>query len=94
MGSFLGALSSVPSPCPQRAVAIKGALDAASVSAVHVDEVFMGHVLQAGAGHRAPARRRPWLQAWDRDVPCTTVNKVCAERHEVHCPWSPSHRRR
>ena len=44
MGSFLGALSSVPAP-KLGAVAIKGALDAASVSADHVDEVFMGHVL-------------------------------------------------
>lgn len=76
MGSFLGALSSVPAP-KLGAVAIKGALDAASVSAVHVDEVIMGHVLQAGVG-QAPARQAAMAAGLGQDVPCTTVNKVCS----------------
>ena len=76
MGSFLGALSSVPAP-KLGAVAIKGALDAASVSADHVDEVFMGHVLQAGVG-QAPARQAAMAAGLGQDVPCTTVNKVCS----------------
>ena len=61
MGSFLGALSSVPAP-KLGSVAIKGALDAASVSADHVDEVFMGHVLQA-EWDKPRHSKRPWLQA-------------------------------
>ena len=76
MGSFLGALSSVPAP-KLGAVAIKGALDAASVSADHVDEVFMGHVLQAAVG-QAPARQAAMAAGLGQDVPCTTVNKVCS----------------
>lgn len=76
MGSFLGALSSVPAP-KLGAVAIKGALDAASVSADHVDEVFMGHVLQAGVG-QAPARQAAMAAGLHQSVPCTTVNKVCS----------------
>lgn len=76
MGSFLGALSSVPAP-KLGAVAIKGALDAALVSADHVDEVFMGHVLQAGVG-QAPARQAAMAAGLGQDVPCTTVNKVCS----------------
>ena len=76
MGSFLGALSSVPAP-KLGAVAIQGALDAASVSADHVDEVFMGHVLQAGVG-QAPARQAAMAAGLGQDVPCTTVNKVCS----------------
>lgn len=76
MGSFLGALSSVPAP-KLGSVAIKGALDAASVSADHVDEVFMGHVLQAGVG-QAPARQAAMAAGLGQDVPCTTVNKVCS----------------
>ena len=76
MGSFLGALSSVPAP-KLGAVAIKGALDAASVSAVHVDVVIMGHVLQAGVG-QAPARQAAMAAGLGQDVPCTTVNKVCS----------------
>lgn len=76
MGSFLGALSTVPAP-KLGAEAIKGALDAASVSADHVDEVFMGHVLQAGVG-QAPARQAAMAAGLHQSVPCTTVNKVCS----------------
>ena len=76
MGSFLGALSSVPAP-KLGAVAIKGALEAASVNADAVDEVFMGHVLQAGVG-QAPARQAAMAADLGQDVPCTTVNKVCS----------------
>ena len=53
MGSFQGALSNVPAT-QLGAVAIKGALSAGSIDPNVVDEVFMGHVLQAGAG-QAPA---------------------------------------
>ena len=76
MGSFLGALSSVPAP-KLGAVAIKGALEAASVNSDAVDEVFMGHVLQAGVG-QAPARQAAMAAGLGQDVPCTTVNKVCS----------------
>jgi acetyl-CoA C-acetyltransferase len=42
-----------------------------------VDEVFMGNVLQAGVG-QAPARQAALGAGLGKNVPCTTVNKVCA----------------
>ena len=76
IGSFLGALSSVPAP-NLGATAIKAALEKARVSPDQVDEVLMGHVVQAGAG-QAPARQAAIFAGIPDSVPCTTVNKVCA----------------
>lgn len=76
MGSFQGALSNVPAT-KLGSVAIKGALAAGSVDSDLVDEVFMGHVLQAGAG-QAPARQAAMGAGLGQNVPCTTVNKVCS----------------
>lgn len=76
MGSFLGGLSSVPAT-QLGSTAIEGALKAAKIEASAVDEVFMGHVLQAGAG-QAPARQAALGAGLSNNVPCTTVNKVCA----------------
>ena len=76
MGSFGGALSSVPAT-KLGAAAIKGALNKAGVEAKEVTEVFMGNVLQAGLG-QAPARQAAIFAGIGDTVPCTTVNKVCA----------------
>ena len=76
MGSFLGSLSSVPAPALGSA-AIKGALAQASIDASEVNEVFMGNVLSAGLG-QAPARQAALGAGLSKNVPCTTVNKVCA----------------
>jgi len=76
MGSFQGALSNVPAT-QLGAVAIKGALSAGLIDPNVVDEVFMGHVLQAGAG-QAPARQAAMGAGLGQNVPCTTVNKVCS----------------
>ena len=76
MGSFQGCLSTVPAP-KLGSVAIAGALHAASLNPNAVDEVFMGHVLQAGVG-QAPARQAALGAGVEDHVPCTTVNKVCA----------------
>ncbi|WP_353103731.1 thiolase family protein, partial [Myroides odoratus] len=42
-----------------------------------VDEVLMGNVVQAGVG-QAPARQAAIYAGLSSNVPCTTVNKVCA----------------
>ncbi len=76
MGSFGGALSTVPAP-QLGATAIKGALNKAGISADKVEEVFIGNVLQANLG-QAPARQAAIFAGIRNDVPCTTVNKVCA----------------
>ena len=59
------------------AIAIKGALERAGVSANEVNEVWMGSVLQANLG-QAPARQAARFAGVPDNVPCTTVNKVCA----------------
>ena len=76
MGSFMGSLSSIPAT-QLGAVAIKGAVEKAGISTGQVQEVFMGNVLQAGVG-QAPARQAALAAGLGEDVPCTTVNKVCA----------------
>jgi acetyl-CoA C-acetyltransferase len=76
MGAFGGALSTVPAT-KLGATAIKGALERSKVSADDIDEVFMGNVLQANAG-QAPARQAAIFAGLNQEVPCTTVNKVCA----------------
>ncbi len=75
VGSFLGALSSLPSP-RLGAVAIQAALERSRVRPEQVDEVFMGCVLQGGVG-QAPARQAAIYGGLPEKVPCTTVNKVC-----------------
>jgi acetyl-CoA C-acetyltransferase len=76
MGSFLGGLSSIPAT-QLGATAIKGALERGNVDPALVNEVFMGNVLQAGVG-QAPARQAALGAGIGQNVPCTTVNKVCA----------------
>lgn len=76
MGAFLGGLSSIPAT-QLGSVAIKGALEKGNVKAELIDEVFMGNVLQAGVG-QAPARQAALGAGLGNNVPCTTVNKVCA----------------
>ena len=76
MGSFNGSLSTVPAP-KLGAAAIKGALAKGDIKAEWIEEVFMGNVLQAGLG-QAPARQAAIFAGIGQNVPCTTVNKVCA----------------
>ncbi|MBT8183474.1 MAG: acetyl-CoA C-acyltransferase [Eudoraea sp.] len=76
IGSFMGALSTVPAP-KLGAVAIKGALEKINLKPGAIEEVLMGHVVQAGTG-QAPARQAAIYAGIPDSVPCTTVNKVCA----------------
>ena len=76
IGSFGGVLSSV-SATDLGATAIKGAIIKAGITADIIEEVFMGNVLQANLG-QAPARQAAITAGISNNVPCTTVNKVCA----------------
>jgi acetyl-CoA C-acetyltransferase len=76
IGSFMGGLSSI-SATSLGSTAIKGALEKGNVEAALIDEVFMGNVLQAGVG-QAPARQAALGAGLGMNVPCTTINKVCA----------------
>ncbi len=76
MGSFLGALSSVPAT-KLGSIAIQAAMESAGITGADVQEVIMGNVLQAGLG-QAPARQASMGAGISDTVPCTTVNKVCS----------------
>ena len=76
IGSFMGALSSVPAT-KLGAAAIKGALHKINLDPKLVEEVLMGNVVQAGNG-QAPARQAALYAGLSENVACTTVNKVCA----------------
>lgn len=76
LGSFMGSLSTIPAT-QLGSTAIKAALNKINLDPKQVDEVFMGHVIQAGCG-QAPARQAALNADIPSSVPCTTVNKVCA----------------
>ncbi|HLG40921.1 MAG TPA: acetyl-CoA C-acyltransferase, partial [Chitinophagaceae bacterium] len=76
IGSLGGVLSSVTAP-QLGATAIKEALNRAGVKPEQVQEVFMGNVVSAGIG-QAPAQQASIFAGIPTNVPCTTVNKVCA----------------
>lgn len=76
IGSFMGALSTVPAP-KLGAAAIKGALDQINLDPSLIDEIIMGNVVQAGVG-QAPARQAAKFAGLPDSVIATTVNKVCA----------------
>ena len=75
IGSFQGALSSVPT-VKLGAVVIKSALERAGIEGNEVDEVIMGNVLSAGEG-QAPARQAAIYAGLPKSVECMTINKVC-----------------
>lgn len=76
IGSFGGKLSGF-SATQLGSFAIKGAIERAGISATEVQEVFMGNVVSAGLG-QAPTRQAALGAGISNEVPCTTINKVCA----------------
>ena len=76
IGSFGGALAGI-SATKLGAAAIKGALDKAAVQVDWVSEVLMGNVVSANLG-QAPARQASVFAGLPLNIPCTTINKVCA----------------
>ncbi|WP_137937354.1 acetyl-CoA C-acyltransferase [Chitinivorax sp. B] len=57
-------------------VAIKAAVERATLSASDIDEVIMGCVLPAGQG-QAPARQASIKAGLPLSTNCTTINKMC-----------------
>ncbi len=67
--------------------AIAAALERSGVSADQVDYVFMGQVLQAGAGQMT-ARQAAVHGGIPLSVPSTTLNKVCLSgMNAIYCAW-------
>ena len=75
IGSFGGALADVPAT-QLGAVAIAAAVERAGLGGDVIDEVYMGQVLQAGAG-QGPARQAALGAGLPVGVPATTINRVC-----------------
>lgn len=76
LGSFGGKLSLLTA-IELGSIAIKGALTKSGVPSEEVNEVFMGNVISANLG-QAPARQAAIGAGIGYNVPCTTINKVCA----------------
>jgi acetyl-CoA C-acetyltransferase len=76
IGSFGGVLATL-SAIDLGATAIRGALTRAGVSANQVQEVYMGNVVSANVG-QAPAKQAALKAGLPANIPCTTINKVCA----------------
>ena len=75
IGSFQGALSTVPAPA-LGATAAAAAIGDAGLKAEEIDEVILGCVLPAGIG-QAPARQAALAAGLTTAAGCTTINKVC-----------------
>jgi acetyl-CoA C-acetyltransferase len=75
MGAFQGALAGLTAP-ELGATAIASAVGQAGLQGWDISEVIMGCVLPAGLG-QAPARQASLGAGMAREVPATTVNKMC-----------------
>ncbi|PWK60040.1 acetyl-CoA C-acyltransferase [Roseicyclus mahoneyensis] len=75
MGGFQGALSGATA-ADLGGAAIAAALADAGVAPDRVDELLMGCVLPAGQG-QAPARQAGFAAGLPKEVPATTLNKMC-----------------
>ena len=76
IGSFMGSLSKIPATLIG-AKSIESTIKSISLKTNLIDEVYFGNVLQAGVG-QAPARQSAIFAGISKDVPCTTINKVCS----------------
>ena len=75
VGSFNGALASLPASA-LGTTAIKAALERAGVEPGEVDEVVLGHVLQAAAG-QGPARQASVGAGIPYEAPAWSINQIC-----------------
>ncbi|HLR30279.1 MAG TPA: acetyl-CoA C-acyltransferase [Paenalcaligenes sp.] len=75
IGAMSGSFSSLAAH-ELGSAAIQAAIERAGIQPEAVDEVLMGNVLQAGQG-QAPARQAALGAGLPKNVPCTTVHKVC-----------------
>ncbi|MDB5439428.1 MAG: acetyl-CoA acetyltransferase, partial [Caulobacteraceae bacterium] len=75
VGAFNGALSNLPAH-ELGAVAISAALARAGIEPGEVDEVVLGHVLQAGAG-QGPARQAAMAAGIPQGCPAWSLNQIC-----------------
>ena len=75
IGSFQGAISSIPAP-KLGSLVISKILEETMMDPLLVDEIIMGNVLSAGIG-QAPARQAALGSGLPDTVECLTINKMC-----------------
>lgn len=76
LGCFMGSLSHL-SAVDLGIQAVIGALRKINLDKSFIDELIIGHVLQAGCG-QAPARQIAVGAGLKSQIPCFSVNKVCS----------------
>ena len=76
LGCFMGTLSHL-SAVDLGIQAVEGALRKINLDKSLIDELIIGHVLQAGCG-QAPARQIAVGAGLNSQIPCFSVNKVCS----------------
>jgi acetyl-CoA C-acetyltransferase len=75
MGGFSGSLAAATAP-ELGGAAIAACLERAGLPPGEIDELLMGCVLPAGQG-QAPARQAGFRAGLPKEVPATTLNKMC-----------------
>src|SRR4029079_5430132 len=75
VGSFNGSLASLPAHELGK-VAIQAAVERAGLTPADVQEVILGHVLQAGAG-QGPARQAAIAAGVPVEAPAWSINQLC-----------------
>ena len=76
IGNFRGKLSSL-SAVEIGSITLKNAIESVNLNSDLIDELIIGHVLQAGCG-QAPAKQLAYKSGINMKTPCTSVNKVCS----------------
>ncbi len=76
VGTFGGGLRDIPA-VELGKIAVQEALKRGKIKPEQVEEVILGNVLQAGQGQN-PARQVLIQSGIPKEIPATTINKVCA----------------
>ena len=76
VGTFGGALRDIPA-IELGKIAVQEAIQRAKIRPEQVEEVILGNVLTAGQGQN-PARQVLIRSGIPKEIPATTINKVCA----------------
>lgn len=76
VGSLYGSLKTLTAP-QLGSIALKHAFEQSKVDPAVVEEIYFGHVIQAGVG-QSPARQVALAAGMKSSSDATTINKVCA----------------
>ena len=83
IGNFRGKLSSL-SAVEIGSITLKKAIESVKLDPDLIDELIIGHVLQAGCG-QAPAKQLAYKSGINMKTPCTSINKVCSSGIKAIC---------